>query len=292
MKWAWELGSVAGIRVQVHSTFLILVAWIALSYWQATGSLAAAAFGVVFILTLFGCVLLHELGHALTAARYGVRTRNITLLPIGGIAAVERMPDDPRKEIVIALAGPAVNVVIAACLYLYLKGTGGLVPPEELGLLTGAFVQRLMLVNVMLAGFNLLPAFPMDGGRVFRAMLSLWMDPVRATRIAAGVGQGVALLFAALGLMYNPFLLLIAVFVWIGAAAESGSAQLKSRLAGLTATHAMLSDFHALRPDDRLADAVALTLAGSQKDYPVVEEGHMVGILTQTDMLRGLGEGG
>ncbi len=292
MKWSWEIGSVAGIRVQVHSTFLILVAWIALSYWQATGSAAAVVFGVAFILTLFACVLLHELGHALTAARFGVRTRSITLLPIGGIAAVERMPEDPRKEIVIALAGPAVNVVIAMVLYLYLQGTDGLVPPEELGLLTGAFAQRLMLVNVLLAAFNLLPAFPMDGGRVFRATLSLWMDSVKATRIAAAVGQGVALFFAVLGLMYNPFLLLIAIFVWIGAAAESGTAQLKSRLAGLTAAHAMLSEFHGLAPHDRLADAVALTLAGSQKDFPVVEEGRTVGILTQTDMLRGLQEGG
>jgi Zn-dependent protease len=292
VKWSWQAGTVAGIRVRVHSTFLILVAWFALSYWQATGSVAAVVYGVVFILALFGCVLLHELGHALTAARFGVRTRSITLLPIGGIAAVEKMPENPRLEIVIALAGPAVNLVIALLLWLYLEASGGLVPWEELGLVTGAFWQRLMLVNVLLAGFNLLPAFPMDGGRVFRATLALSMDRLRATRVAAGVGQGVALFMALMGLMYNPFLLLIAIFVWIGAAAESSTEIMKSRLSGLTAKEAMLSNFQTLEPHDTLARAVELTLAGSQKDFPVVTGGHMVGFLTQAHMLRALQQDG
>lgn len=292
MKWSWKLLRFAGIDVYVHATFFILVVWIGLSYWQVEGTLAAVINGIVFILALFTCVVLHEFGHALTARRYGIRTLHITLLPIGGVAAVERMPDDPKQEIAIALAGPAVNMVIAFVLWLLLS-TGNTVEPVDPATLTGgSFIERLMLINIMLAVFNLVPAFPMDGGRVLRAVLAMRMAHNSATQAAAKVGQGFALFLGLMGLLYNPFLIFIALFVWIGAAAEAGIEQIKSTLSGLTVGRAMLTDFQVLSPHERLSRAIELTLLGSQKDFPVVLDGDVVGILDQTSLLKGLQQDG
>jgi len=188
----------------------------------------------------------------------------------------------------VALAGPAVNVLIALGLWLWLAQMTLFAPQAALHLDDGSFIQRLLAVNVMLAGFNLLPAFPMDGGRVLRAALAIRMDHARATEIAASVGQALALGLGLLGLLYNPFLLFIALFVWIGAAAEAGSAQVKSTLAGLSVGDAMVTDFKVLTPDESLEHAVALTLAGSQKDFPVMAGPDIVGVLTQSDLLKGL----
>jgi len=292
MKWSFKLVEVAGIKIQVHSTFLIIVAWFALAYWQLEGTLIGVLEGVSFILVLFFCVVLHELGHALTARRFGIKTRSITLLPIGGIAAIEKVPDDPREEILIALAGPAVSLGIALALWILLIVSGSLVSVEEMGVAGGPFLQRLMIVNLILAIFNLVPAFPMDGGRVFRAFLSLRMEAATATRVAAGIGQFIAVLFAVLGLMYNPFLFLIAVFIWFGATTEVQAATIKQALSGVSAAQAMVTAFHVLEPGDTLAKAIELTLTGSQKDFPVVEGDKVVGVLAQADLLRGLQQGG
>jgi Zn-dependent protease len=288
MKWSWKLIRLAGIDIYVHATFFILIAWIGLSYWQVAGTLAAVISGIGFILALFACVVLHELGHALTARRYGIRTRDIILLPIGGVASMERMPDDPKQEVTVALAGPAVNLVIAFGLWLWLSLNNALVPVDHLTLTGGFFLQRLMVVNIILAIFNLLPAFPMDGGRVLRAALSMRMSRNRATQVAAKIGQGLALWLGLMGLLYNPFLIFIALFVWIGAAAEAGMEQIKSTLSDAAVGHAMLTDFQTLSPDDTLSRAVELTLAGSQKEFPVLVDAMIVGVLTQDDLLKGL----
>ena len=292
MKWSWKLIRFAGIDVYVHATFFILILWIGLSYWQVAGNLVAVINGIGFILALFTCVVLHEFGHALTARRYGIRTRHITLLPIGGVAVMERMPSDPKQEIAVALAGPAVNVAIASGLWLWLAVTNALVPMEQLSLTDGPFIQRLMVINIVLAVFNLVPAFPMDGGRVLRAVLALRMNHNRATQLAAKIGQGLALWFGLLGLLYNPFLIFIALFVWIGAAAEAGIEQVKSTLTGIRVGGAMLTDFQVLSPSDYLSRAIELTLLGSQKDFPVLQDGVVVGVLQQDDLLRGLQQAG
>ena len=288
MKWSWKIARLAGIDVYVHATFFILIIWIGLSFWLVGGNIAAVITGVSFILALFACVVLHELGHALTARRYGIRTEKIILLPIGGVAAMERMPDDPKEEIAVALAGPAVNLVIALVLWLWLSVSGTTMHAEQFSLVEGSFLEKLMVVNIILAVFNLLPAFPMDGGRVLRAALSMRMSHNRATQVAAKVGQGMALWLGLIGLLYNPFLIFIALFVWIGAAAEAGTEQLKSSLHDAAAGSAMLTDFQVLAPEDTLSHAIELTLAGSQKDFPVLVDGAMVGVLTQEDMLKGL----
>ena len=288
MKWSLKLGEVAGIGIFVHSTFLILIAWIGMSFWQPEHSLGAVIEGVGFILALFGCVVLHELGHALAAQRYGIKTRDITLLPIGGVARLERMPEDPKQEFVVAIAGPLVNVVIAAALFLGLSVSGGLVSAESISVTGGPFFTRLMFVNVILVVFNMLPAFPMDGGRVLRALLATRMDYTTATQIAANVGQAMALGFGFIGLFSNPFLVFIALFVWIGAAQEAISVQLKSAISGVRVSTTMLTDYRSLRPDDTLRDAVDLTLAGSQKDFPIIQNGEVIGVLTQAGMLSAL----
>ncbi|MGW8223889.1 MAG: site-2 protease family protein, partial [Syntrophobacteria bacterium] len=173
MKWSLKLGSYAGIPIHIHLTFFLLVGWLGMVHWTRGKSLEAVVAGVGFILVLFACVLLHEFGHALTAKKYGIRTRDITLLPIGGVARLERMPDNPIHELWVALAGPAVNVVIAAALFIWLLVTASLEPLKQLTVTTGSFIERIMVVNVFLAVFNMLPAFPMDGGRVLRALLAM-----------------------------------------------------------------------------------------------------------------------
>jgi len=294
MRWSWKLGTYAGIDVYMHTTFILLIGWIALSHWLQAGDIAGTITGVIFILLLFLCVVLHEYGHALTARKFGIKTRDITLLPIGGVARLERMPDDPRQEFWVAVAGPAVNLVIAVALYAWLVLTQTLEPIESMTLTGGSLLERLMLANVFLVGFNMLPAFPMDGGRVLRALLATRMEYTRATNVAAGVGQGMAFLFGLIGLFANPFLLFIALFVWIGAAQESATAQMKYSLAGIPISRAMITDFRTLSPRDTLSKAVELILAGSQQDFPVVENGHVLGVLTRKQLMLALtrqGEG-
>jgi Zn-dependent protease/CBS domain-containing protein len=286
--WSWKLAEVAGIAVRVHATFLVLVAWFAVVYWLEVGSLARLSSGVGLFLLLFVCVLLHELGHALTAKRYGFATREITLLPIGGIARLERLPDDPAQALWITLAGPAVNVAIAIALFAILVLTGRWEPLSRLSLTEGPFLERLMLVNISLVVFNMLPAFPMDGGRALRALLATYLDYGRATRIATKLGQGMAVLFGVVGWLANPVLLLIGVFVWIGAAQEARMVELRSALTGIPVDRVMITDFRTLAPDDHLATAVELVLHGAQHDFPVMRHGHVAGILTHHDLLRGL----
>jgi Zn-dependent protease len=248
--------------------------------------------GIVFILVLFACVVLHELAHALTAKRYGIKTRDITLLPIGGMAQLERIPDDPKQEIWVTLAGSAVNVVIALTLFAWLQLTGGLEPLNKVSVTGGSFLMRLMIVNVFLVVFNMLPAFPMDGGRVLRALLAMRMEYTKATQIAASLGQGLAFLFGFIGLLTNPFLVFIGLFVWIGAAQEAHMVQIRSALAGIPVARAMLTEFRTLTPRDSLGHAVDLILTGSQQDFPVVEDERVVGVLTRGDLLIALAQRG
>jgi len=281
-----------GIDVYIHLTFLLLLGLVGVTQWLNGRSLDAALSGVLFFSGLFLCVLLHEYGHALAARRYGIATRDITLLPIGGVARLERMPDKPSQELVVALAGPLVNIVIAAglCAGLWLKGHWP--PLASLSATSGSLVERLVVVNGFLVLFNLLPAFPMDGGRVLRAILALRMDYARATRIAASIGQGMAFLFGAAGLFGNPMLILIAFFVWIGAAHEAAAVQMRSTLGGCLVREAMLTDFRTLSPRETLSQAVRLLLAGSQQDFPVVDNGQVVGMLSHANLVKALADQG
>ena len=292
MKWSWKIARIAGIDIYIHATFFILIYLVGVSYWNQEGTIEAVISGVGFILALFSCVVLHEFGHSLTARRYGIKTKHITLLPIGGVAALEKMPDDPRQEIHVAIAGPVVNFVIAFFLYIYLNLQHLPISQEELSVTDGSFLYRLMMVNLFIGGFNLLPAFPMDGGRILRAVLAMRRDHASATKKAAQVGQFLAIAMGFLGIMYNPFLLIIAVFIWFGASMENNAEQLKTVLGHATVRHAMLSEFHTLSPEDTLAKAVEFTLAGSQKDFPVGYHNNLSRVLHHSDLIKGLQDHG
>jgi len=293
MKWSWRIGRILGIDVYMHMTFLLLLAWVAASHYLPRRDWREAWSGVVFILVLFGIVVLHELGHALTARRFGIRTRDITLLPIGGVARLERMPEDPRQEFLVAVAGPAVNVVLAiliAAVIVVASGASALF--GEFRMVGGDFLLKLLWVNIALAVFNMLPAFPMDGGRVLRALLAMRMDHVRATHIAAQIGQLMAFVFGFIGLFTNPFLVFIALFVWMGAAGEASMVQMKSSLSGIPVRQAMITDFRSVAPGDPLRVVVDHVLAGFQQDFPVTEDGRLIGVLTRDDLIKAVaGEG-
>lgn len=293
-----KIGSAAGIGIYLHWTFWLLIVGIFAFYLYQGSTVTAAAIGVGLVLTIFVCVVLHELGHALTARRYDVPTRDITIYPIGGVARLQRIPEEPMKEFWIAVAGPAVNVVIAAVLGAVIIATGdtfmprAFIGPEEMTS-GGSILATLMWINAALVGFNLLPAFPMDGGRVLRALLATQMDYARATQLAANVGQGMAILFGLLGLIiFNPILLFIAVFVFFGARQESQQAMMRSLTRGVPVRQAMLTRFATLHPDDTLDDAIEELLAGSDQDFPVVEDGHIIGVLTRKQMMQALSEQG
>jgi len=293
--WSWRLGRIAGIDVYVHATFALLLIYVGFVSYQPHHEWRDVLSGLVFILCLFAIIVLHELGHALTARRYGIKTRDITLLPIGGVARLERMPSDPKQELLVALAGPAVNVVLAAILFGVLVALGRTVGSEEdlvaeLSTFGGGLLVKLLVANVFLAVFNLLPAFPMDGGRVLRALLAMRMDYVRATRTAAGVGQVMAILFGLVGFLVPGYfmLVIIAFFVWVGAAAEAGAVQFKAGLAGVPVERAMIHQFAALAPDDTLGAAARRATDGFQHDFPVVAGGAVVGVLPRSELLAGL----
>jgi Zn-dependent protease len=291
MKWSLKLGKLFGIDVYLHFTFLLLLGFLGLYYWRSTHEVAGALEGVGFIVALFACVLLHEFGHALMARRYGIKTRDITLLPIGGVARLEKIPEEPVRELWVALAGPAVNVVIAALLFIGLLATGGLSSTQEFTESGGSFFQRLLVVNLIIVAFNLLPAFPMDGGRVLRALLAFKMGRRRATIIAANVGQVMAIGFGILGFFYNPFLIFIGIFVYLGAQAEAGTVEMQSALSGLRVRDAMMTRFRTLASRDTLTEAVTELLAGSQQDFPIMENDKPVGILRRNDLVKALSEG-
>jgi Zn-dependent protease len=263
MKWKLKLGNFAGIDVYVHLTFVLLLGWLGFIYWTRGSGFLSMLEGLVFILALFACVVLHEFGHALTARKYGIKTRDIVLLPIGGVARLEKMPENPRQELWVALAGPAVNVIIAFVLLVWLQVSQTFEPFQNITLTTGPFAERLLSANVFLALFNMLPAFPMDGGRVLRALLATRLHYSRATQYAANIGQGMALIFG------------------LGAAQEASVVQMKSVLSDIPVKRAMITDFTTLSPSDSLARAIELTLTTSQIDFPVVEDGEVKGILVQ-----------
>jgi Zn-dependent protease/CBS domain-containing protein len=289
MRWSLNLGRIAGIRIYVHFTFFLLLAYVAFAEGLNTGRWQAAVGGLILFACLAVIIVLHELGHALAAKHYGIRTRDITLLPIGGVARLERMPDQPLQELVVALAGPAVNVVLAGICLAGIIISGSLAGWHALLSFEGNLIVQLFAINVGLVLFNLIPAFPMDGGRVLRAILAMGMDYVQATRIAAYIGQGIAIIFALVGLFFNVFLILIALFVWTGAEAEAEMVRTRSVLAGVPVARLMATQFYTLHLDDAISRAAELVAAGFQHDFPVLgDDGKVAGMLTKKDLLEAL----
>ncbi|MGV3618552.1 MAG: M50 family metallopeptidase [Fimbriimonas sp.] len=279
--WSFRVFSVSGIPIRIHFTFLLFLAWIA---FQGNGNFMWTG----LVLAIFACVLLHELGHALTARRYGVQTRDITLYPIGGVAMLDGRPT-ARAEFWIALAGPAVNIVIAAVLAGVLFVTEGGVPRFTFGQMASSFPAALFMANLSLAIFNMVPAFPMDGGRVLRSLLAMRMDETRATQIAATIGQGLAIAFGFYALFKGePILMLVSFFVFLGAAQEASQSITRSFLFGHAIQDAMQRRFRTIPHGETMETAADMLLAGSQHDFPVAAGSEIVGVLTRGDIAQGL----
>ncbi|MVA96587.1 CBS domain-containing protein [Nitratireductor sp. CAU 1489] len=293
MQWSFPIGRLAGSEIRIHLTFFLLLLWIGIAHFQLGGA-AAAVEGIAFVVAIFACVVLHELGHAVAAGRYGIATPRITLLPIGGVAELERMPEKPSEEIVVALAGPLVNVVIAAVLFLVLGArvdAGTLAAMEDPA---GGFVARLAAVNIVLVLFNLIPAFPMDGGRVLRALLATRYPRVRATQIAGTVGQFAAFAFGFLGLVGgNPLLIFVAIFVYLAATAETRVVGLQDAARSVAIRDAMITSYEALAPTSTLSHAAELLLRTTQHEFPVLDgSGRLRGVLTRAGLVEGMRDTG
>ena len=283
MSWSLNIGRVAGTVVRIHLTFLLFLAWIFAASYAANGS-AAAWDSLVFMVLLFLCVLLHEFGHIFTARAFGVATPYVTLLPIGGVAQLERIPEEPWEEFLIAIAGPLVNVVIALVLVL---AFGAALQPSAASAVDNMaipLVNRLAAVNVFLAVFNMIPAFPMDGGRVLRALLASKFGYVRATEIAASIGQFVAFALGFIGLMYNPILIFIAIFVYLAASSEAHMIALRAVSRGVPVTSAMMTQFATLVPRAHIDEAVQTLLQTSQGEFPVVDDA----VIGRADLIRAI----
>ncbi|MCB1170909.1 MAG: site-2 protease family protein [Leptospiraceae bacterium] len=289
MKWSLYIGRLFGVRVYLHWTFLLLLGWIVFA--QLGNPIGQMLMIMLLVVLLFGSVLLHELGHALMARRFRVLTRDIVLLPIGGMARLRKMPEEPRAEFMIALAGPLVNALIAIVLLLLLLALGQ--SPMQSGepeIAEGGYslLRNLLWANAILAGFNLIPAFPMDGGRVLRGLLGFRMSHERATTIAAEIGQALGIGFVILGFIYSLVFIFIGIFVFLGASAESSSEQLRSSLRAYTVSNILIKHYSYLRPEQSIMDAVELLLSGQEQEFLVMEDKEVVGVLTKKEIFEGL----
>jgi len=291
MRWSFKVARVAGIEVKIHVTFVLVLAYFGAVYWQQ-GGVRGAVEGVGFTLLLFLCVLLHEFGHAFAARAYGIRTPDITLLPIGGVARLERMPDKPVQELVVAVAGPAVNVAIALVLVAFMAAKLRMSDLTDIDRGGGGLLENLLVVNVMLVAFNAVPAFPMDGGRVLRALLAMVMDYTQATTIAARVGQVLAVVFAVVSFFGPSMLLFIAVFVFFGAQQELAFARFRSGAANRKVSDVMFSGYSAIPAGTPVAHALAFARAGRQGVFPVVDHGlRALGIVSVPALEKALADG-
>ncbi len=292
MGWSVTIGKIAGTAVRIHVTFLLFLIWIfGVNY--ASGGAQQAWSGLLFVVLLFLCVLLHEFGHIFTARAFGVSTPDVILLPIGGVARLERIPEKPSQEFLVAIAGPAVNVVIAAILIAVSGAHFDVAKFASIANARSGMIDRLADVNLFLAVFNLIPAFPMDGGRVLRALLASRFGYVRATEIAAAIGQWVAFALGFLGLFGNPLLIFIAIFVYLAAASEAHLVAIRAISAGVPVTAAMVTQFSTLTPEEPVETAVETMLRTNQGEFPVIDGlGRPVGMLARNDLVRVLKERG
>lgn len=292
MKRSLSFPKIAGIDIHIHWTFSLLIVWIIYNNMRAGLDATQVTWSVLFVLSLFVCVTLHELGHALAAKRYGIKTKDITLYPIGGVARLEKMPEKPKQELAVALAGPAVNFIIAFLLSPIMLSSDFAVDEASNVLIIDAhnFLPMLGMLNVTLAVFNLIPAFPMDGGRVLRALLAMKLGRIKATQIAAGIGRVLAFGFIVMGFYSNPFLIFIGLFVILGANAEEQMVKTQALIVELTAKNAMMTNFISLEKEEPISKAIDLLLAGQAKSFLVTENGFPFGIIDRDDIIRGVKE--
>jgi Zn-dependent protease/predicted transcriptional regulator len=287
MRWSFPVGRLLGIPIRVHYTFLLLLAFI----WYVESTILgpeAGIHGVIFWALIFACVLIHELAHSLVAKSYGLTIASIILLPIGGVSQITEIPRDPIKEVGITIAGPVSNFIIAGVLLLFGKSMDSSLQFSAVSLQSGSTIVDLFWANVMLGLFNLIPAYPMDGGRILRGLLALKKEYLEATKLAADVGKLFAIGFIVAGFFYNWWLILIGIFVFSGASSEAESAALSSRLEKISVSELMINDFKTISPDEPLTAVVEKSLHTFQNDFPVVSDKKFVGILTRSAVIESL----
>lgn len=292
MKGSLRLGKVSNVSIEIHWTFVLILFWVVFSELKSGGTAENAFMSVIFVLLLFVCVVLHEFGHILTARKFGSVTRKITLLPIGGVASMDKIPEKPRQELLVAIAGPAVNIAISLLLLFFVPIS--FLQEQDTASLE-AMLERvtfqnilffLFAANIMLAVFNFIPAFPMDGGRIFRALVAMKVGRVRATRIAAALGQMLAVVFFFIGLFYNPFLIFIALFIFLGAFGENQYVQQEALIKDRKVGDAMMTNFTILSPEESVGKAIALLISGTEKNFIVMNGSEIAGIAYQNDIIK------
>lgn len=298
MRDSLKILTVRGINLRIHITFPLILIWAMLQFGLLTGrGWDGALFGLIVILLLFAIVVLHELGHSIAAQNYGIEVEEIVLLPIGGVAMLKRIPENPMQEFVIAIAGPAVNFAIAIVLLIadslfalggrYADIGEGLAAMQTLS--AAAVFNYIFAANLFLAFFNLIPAFPMDGGRVLRALLASRMDYARATAIAVAIGQTLAWMLGLWGFLTGAFfLIIVAIFIYMGASQEGQMVQVRHVLRDLTVRHAYSRQTRLLSPNATLADAVEQVVTGFQADFPICDGDRLLGILTYKNLVDAL----
>ncbi|MBI5869771.1 MAG: site-2 protease family protein [Actinobacteria bacterium] len=300
MKWSFKVWRVFGIELRIHITFFLIVIYAAFMWGSVfEKGTAGAIYGAFMIAVLFICVVIHELCHSRLAQHYGGEVDSITLLPIGGVSMLKNMPEDPKKELWVSLVGPLSNLVIAAMLFpfIYLvpdpvDGTFGAFTNSDvlISVSVQGFVSYLFMINILLALFNLLPAFPLDGGRVLRSILAQYMPYMKATRVAVAAGQAFAFILGITGLISGNWIwLLIAVFIYFGAEQEGAGTEVKTVLSRLTAGQAVEANAKVLSQEQTLGEVVAVVLHSFQEDFPVLDEGgRIIGVLTRANLIAGL----
>jgi len=299
MGWSFKIAEISGIPIRIHVTFFLILALGAVQWGGITGTAEGALFGIVLMVLLFTCVTLHELGHSIAARAFGIPVRDITLLPLGGVAQITKNPEKPIHELIIAAAGPLVNVVIAGILFVVVGASLAATVLDGQGLLPGGLNQPsletllfwLLAANISLVLFNLIPAFPLDGGRMLRALLAMGLGYPRATRIASAIGQIIAIGLGLLGFLGGNFILvLIAVFIFFGAGQETAMAEsktvLRTRRVGDTYNRHAIT----LGIGDRVSRVVDYLLTSYQPDFAVMQGSQPIGIITRADVLRSLNE--
>lgn len=299
MSWSFKIAEISGIPIRVHVTFFLILVLGAVQWGSITGTAEGALFGIILMVLLFTCVTLHELGHSIAARAFGIPVRDITLLPLGGVAQITKNPEKPIHELIIAAAGPLVNVVIAGILFMIVGASLAAAMLDGQGLLPAGLNQPsletllfwLLAANITLVLFNLIPAFPLDGGRIFRALLAMGLGYPRATRIASAIGQVIAIGLGLFGFLTGNFILvLIAVFIFFGAGQETAMAEsktvLRTRRVGDTYNRHAIT----LNVGDRVSRVVDYLLTSYQPDFAVMQGSQPIGIITRADVLRNLKE--
>lgn len=284
MKWSFKIGTVFGIPIRVHFTFILLLLFVGIS--ASRGDFFRGIQGMIFVISIFGCVVIHEITHSVLAKYFGIGVKEIVLLPIGGVSQIEELPSEPRKEIIISIAGPLVSFLLA--LIFYFLARGSYLRTADIILSSANFWAKLFWINLILGIFNLIPAFPMDGGRVLRSLFAFRLNYLKATRIAVGVGQFIAILLFFFGIFYNLWLALIAMFIYIGAESEEKSTELKTAISHIPVKKAMIEDIETLKSSDTFKETIRKSCHSLQKDFPVIERGRVVGIVLQEKLLSAL----